>query len=110
MFQNKRVCLLLLDVLILSLASLGYIVQITPTFAEQAVTVSLSTQQATPGPSAEEPAQASSEKGQALPQVVYDLNHTENGLLLDSGGDVDYEVVSVGDPPEQADGSYRMGT
>jgi len=37
-----------------------------------------------------------------LTQVVYDQDHTTNGLLLDTGGDMDTEVVSVGSPPEQA--------
>ncbi|MHC4541207.1 MAG: LamG domain-containing protein, partial [Planctomycetota bacterium] len=40
--------------------------------------------------------------GDVLTQVVYDQDHTTNGLLLDTGGDVDTEVVSVGRPPEQA--------
>ncbi len=40
--------------------------------------------------------------GDVLTKVVYDQDHTTNGLLLDTGGDVDTEVVSVGSPPERA--------
>jgi hypothetical protein len=38
----------------------------------------------------------------AWTQVLYDHEHTANGLLLDTGGDVDTEVVAVGSPPQQA--------
>jgi len=39
-------------------------------------------------------------------RVLYDHDHTSNGLSLDSGGDVDTEVVTVGEAQEQA---WRSG-
>ena len=51
--------------------------------------------------SAESPVHIFADLGE-LYQVLYDHNHTANGLLLDTGGDVDTEVVSAGSPPEQA--------
>jgi len=38
--------------------------------------------------------------------VLYDQNHTSNGLNLDAGGDVDTEIVTFGSPQEQA---FRTG-
>jgi hypothetical protein len=35
-------------------------------------------------------------------QVMYDLDHTDNGLFLHSGGDADTVLVTVGSPPERA--------
>ncbi len=39
-------------------------------------------------------------------EVVFDPDHTSNGLYLGSGGDVDTEIVIVGEPEEQA---WRTG-
>ena len=41
-------------------------------------------------------------KEQDLPQVLYDHDHTTEGLFLDTGGDVDTELVYVGSPPQWA--------
>jgi predicted amidohydrolase YtcJ len=82
---------------------------ISPTLVGQVTTETSSEEQATATtePDAteapvEEPTGAPTEVGEVLTQVVYDHDHTKNGLLLDTGGDVDTEVVSVGSPPEQA--------
>ena len=39
-------------------------------------------------------------------EVFFDFDHISNGLSMDSGGDVDTEVVTVGDAQEQA---FRTG-
>ncbi len=89
MFQNKRVRLLVLAALILLLASSACDGDVLPTLVETEAPV-------------EEPTQTPTEVGEVLTQVLYDHDHTDNGLLLEAGGDVDTEVVSAGSPPEQA--------
>ena len=89
MFQNKRVRLLVLAALILLLASSACDGDVLPTLVETEAPV-------------EEPTQAPTEVEEVMTRVLYDHNHTANGLLLDAGGDVDTEVVSAGSPPEQA--------
>ncbi|MGD8457350.1 MAG: amidohydrolase family protein [Anaerolineales bacterium] len=42
-----------------------------------------------------------------LAEVVFDIDHTANGLTLETGGDGDTEVVTVGDSQEQA---FRTGS
>lgn len=84
MVLSKRVRLLPLAAVILLLVSLGTVHSLV----------------ATTGPLFDLPTQDSSEEDPALPQAVFELNQTEGLLLIDSGGDVDYEIV--GDPPEQA--------
>lgn len=48
------------------------------------------------------PESPTTEPSEPLPEVVFDLNTPQNGLLLDSGGDVDTEIVIAGSPEEQA--------
>ncbi len=109
MFQNRRVGLLVLAILILLLPSLACGEHATPTTVLEVATEPPGEEQATAATEPEateapaaEPTPTPTEVGEVLTQVLYDQDHTTNGLLLDSGGDVDTEVVSVGDPPEQA--------
>jgi hypothetical protein len=109
MFQNKRLGLLVLAILILLLPSLACGEHATPTSVGQVATEPSGEEQATATTEpdateapAGEPTPAPTEEEEVLTQVLYDQDHTTNGLLLDSGGDVDTEVVSIGDPPEQA--------
>jgi hypothetical protein len=124
MSHDKRVRVLM-AVLVLLLASLACaeraaptsVGQVTPTPSgdEQATatTEPAGTEAPTEEPTAaateaptEEPTAAATEVEETRTQVVYDRDHTADGLLLDSGGDVDTEIVSVGTPPEQA---HRTG-
>jgi len=109
MFQNKRAHLPVLAVFILFLTSLACGENVTPTLVGEVATEPSGEEQATPTtePDAteapfEEPTRAPTEVGETWTQVVYDHGHTADGLLLDTGGDVDTEIVSVGSPPEQA--------
>jgi hypothetical protein len=97
MIQNKRASLLTTIVLILFLVQLACNLGGVPASEEQVSTEPQTTASKPP----EEPAQDLTE----LIQVQYDLDQPTNGLLLDSGGDVDTEVVSVGDPPEEVLGT-----
>jgi hypothetical protein len=109
MIRDELVGLLLLAVLVLLLASSGCGEQPTPTSVGQETPLPCREQQATATrePAAtetpfEEPTPAATETREAWTQVVYDRDHTAEGLLLDSGGDVDTETVSMGSPAEQA--------
>lgn len=64
--------------------------------------------EATPTPDSSSPIGASVsdiDRGGRIEEVTFD-NQRSNGLSLDSGGDVDTEVVAVGDPSEQV---FRTG-
>ncbi len=101
MFQEKQSRLLALATLALILATLACGEEISPTLVGQVTTEPSGEEQATATTEApvEEPTWAPTEVGEVLTQVLYDDGHTTNGLLLDTGGDVDIEVVSVGNPP-----------
>jgi hypothetical protein len=90
-FRNKPVNLLVSAPLMLFLVS-------SACCTEGAVT--------TPGDPGAADAHIESLPGRPTPtkrtQVVYDYDHTDSGLLLDSGGDVDTVLVTVGSPPEYA--------
>jgi hypothetical protein len=81
----------------LILASLACNIVATPTPAGQPTTEPPGGEEATATA-----APAATEVGEVLTEVVYDSDHTDDGLSLDTGGDVDTEVVSVGSPPEWA--------
>jgi hypothetical protein len=109
MIRDELVGLLLLAALLLLLASSGCGEQPTPTSVGQATPLPSREEQATATrePAAtetpfEEPTPAATETREAWTQVVYDRDHTADDLLLDSGGDVDTETVSVGSPAEEA--------
>lgn len=115
MFQNKRVRLLALAALIFFLAALACGPSVAPTFmverptepsGEEGATATSEpeateaiTEEATA--TIEEPTQVPTEVREVRTQVLYDHDHTTNGLLLDTGGDVDTEAVTAGSPPEQ---------
>lgn len=107
MIQNKQVHLLFLTALMLFLVLLAC--SLPPTLMGQATTEPPGEEQATATTELEtteapieEPTQAPTDVAEVLTQVLYDHDHISNGLLLDNGGDVDTEVVSIGNPPEQA--------
>jgi hypothetical protein len=109
MLQNKLVRLQALVTLILFLASLACGQGISPTLVGQVTTEPSGEEQAaaTTEPEAtetliEEPTLVPTELGEIPIRVVFDLDHTTEGLILDTGGDVDTEVVSLGSPPELA--------
>ncbi len=112
MFQTNRVRLQALTVLILMLGLQACGEDVSPTSVEQATIepaiVGEATVESEPTAtqldltetSIEDPTHVASEVDAVLTQVIYDQEHTANGLLLDSGGDVDTEeVVTAGDPP-----------
>ena len=125
MFQKKRSRLLVLAALALILATSACGEEVSPTLVGQVTTEPSREEQATatteppveeptgapttataePGATetpVEAPTRAPTEVVEVWTRVVYDHDHTASGLLLDTGGDVDTEVVSVGSPPEQA--------
>lgn len=114
MFQKKRIRLLALAGLCLLLATAGCGRESSPTIKSQQSTEppaeASSTVVPDPGPTfpnateapLEEPTLTPTEVEEVLTQVLYDLEHTTDGLLLDSGGDVDTEIVSAGSPEEDA--------
>ena len=109
MFQNKRVHLPVLAALILVLASLACGEDVIRTLVGQVTTVPPAEERATAttepdatGTPVGEPTRVPTEVGEVQTQLIYDQAHTASGLLLDTGGDVDTEVVSAGSPPEQA--------
>jgi len=64
-----------------------------PTTTTEPDPTETSVQELTPSPTVER---------EVRTQVLYDQDHRSDGLFLDTGGDVDTEVVSGGSPPEQA--------
>jgi hypothetical protein len=109
MFRNERDRLLSLGVSFLILAALACGVVSIPTLEGKVITETSSEVQATSTtepaatqPPVESPTQTPTAVEEVPKQVLYDQSHTNNGLLLDTGGDVDIEVVSAGSPPEQA--------
>jgi hypothetical protein len=112
MLQDKRVRLLLAALMLL-LTSLACAEHAPPTSVGQVTPgppteerATATTQPAATEAPTEEPTAAATEVGETRTHVVYDRDHTTDGLMLDSGGDVDTEIVSVGSPPEQA---HRTG-
>jgi hypothetical protein len=103
MSQNKRVRLLIVFAMLPFLASLACRGCVIPTPEEQVTIAPPGDEQATATivPPTETPTPIPTEVEEAVTRVVYDLDHTANGLLLDAGGDVDTEVVSAGSPAEQ---------
>lgn len=117
MYQNKRVCVLILAALILFVTMLACVPEVPLPSPGQEVAeppredmATATTQpEATEDP-VKEPTQAPIEESTHTPtelaepvtQVLYDLDHTTSGLLLESGDDGDTEVVSVGSPPGRA--------
>jgi len=114
MFHYKHNIFLVVIALVLLLASQACGGRITPTLVDQAPTrtqgekhVRSTTEPAATKTPLEEPTWiplpgTPTKVEQVLTQVLYDQDHTNDGLLLDSGGDVDIEIVTAGSPPEQA--------
>jgi parallel beta-helix repeat protein len=97
MFQYKKKRLPAFTILFLFLITAACSPDITPTSVGQMTTVPPSDEQATTTPELigiEAPVDGA--------QVLYDLDHTTSGLVLEAGSDADTKLVSVGSPPERA--------